>query len=170
MLCKDAAMPPAADVPQPAPPPHPEGAPGGQAEASGQPPAVPWFEAAGTFACEVRVRYAECDPMGIAHHATYPIWLEIGRTEMLRASGVSYAELEAGGVFLVVAKLDLRYRRPVRYDDLLTVEVSTGGVAPGGPAVKLEHTYRLLRGRELCATASTLLVSVDAEGRMKPLR
>ena len=108
--------------------------------------------------------------MGIAHHASYPVWLEIGRTEMLRGSGMSYAQLEADGVFLVVAKLEVRYRRPVRYDDVLTIEVRTDGVGPDGPAVKLAHTYRVMRGRELCATASTLLVSVDGSGRMRPLR
>ena len=59
-----------------------------------------------------RVRYAECDPMNVAHHASYAPWLEMGRTELLRQGKVSYAELEQAGVFLVVTKLELRYRRP----------------------------------------------------------
>src|SRR5262245_38934795 len=46
---------------------------------------------------EIRVRYPECDPMGVAHHAAYPVWLEIGRTELLRQGGVSYQQLEAEG-------------------------------------------------------------------------
>ena len=44
----------------------------------------------------IRVRYAECDPMQIAHHASYPVWMEMGRTELLRAQGANYRECEAG--------------------------------------------------------------------------
>lgn len=118
----------------------------------------------------LRVRYCECDPMGLAHHASYPIWLELARTEMLRDAGISYAELEAGGLLLVVARLELRYRRPARYDDPLEVEVTTDGVATGGAAVKLEHRYRILRDGELLTTAATTLVAVDREGRVRSLR
>jgi acyl-CoA thioester hydrolase len=57
---------------------------------------------------EVRVRYPECDPMGVVHHAVYPIWFEMGRTEMLRAAGGSYRDMEAAGVFLAVARLEVR--------------------------------------------------------------
>ncbi|MEY5033287.1 MAG: Acyl-CoA thioester hydrolase YbgC, partial [Planctomycetota bacterium] len=61
---------------------------------------------------EVRVRYPECDPMGVVHHAVYPIWFEMGRTEMLRAAGGSYRDMEAAGVFLAVVRLEVRFRRP----------------------------------------------------------
>lgn len=116
-------------------------------------------------AVAVRVRYCECDPMGVAHHAAYPVWLEIARTEILRRSGVSYKDLEAAGVFLVVVRLDLRYRRPARYDDELEVHCRITG---GGP-VKLEHEYEIRRssdGESLCA-ATSVLACVDREGRPK---
>ncbi len=71
----------------------------------------------------VRVRYAECDPQNVVHHASYPVWLEMARTELLREQGVVYRELEASGVMFVVARLSVRYRRPARYDDTLTVRV-----------------------------------------------
>lgn len=87
----------------------------------------------------VRVRYAECDPMGVAHHASYAPWLEIGRTEILRDGGTSYEALERAGVFLVVTKLEVKYRRPIRYDDL--IEVRTRVV--GGSRVKIRHEYEL---------------------------
>jgi acyl-CoA thioester hydrolase len=77
--------------------------------------------------------------MNVAHHAAYVPWLEIGRTELLRDAGVSYAQLEQAGVYLVIVKLDLRYRRPVFYDDL--VEVRTRVSAAG--KVKIEHTYEV---------------------------
>ena len=129
-----------------------------------------WFERPGRVTHRLRVRYCECDPMGLAHHASYPVWLEIARTEMLRAGGMSYAELEADGLLLVVARLELRYRRPARYDDELDIEAVTDGVSPGGAAVKLDHRFRILRGGELLTTASTTLVSVDREGRVRSMR
>ncbi len=113
----------------------------------------------------VRVRYPECDPMGVAHHATYPVWFEIARTELLRQQGEAYRDLEATGFFFVVARLNVRYRRPARYDDVLEVAVSLGPCA----GVKLEHRYEVRRGDELLATAETTLACVDADGRLQPI-
>jgi acyl-CoA thioester hydrolase len=114
--------------------------------------------------------------MGVAHHAAYIPWLEIGRTELLRASGVSYADLERHGIFLVITKLDMKYRRPILYDDL--VEVRTRWI--GGSRVKIEHTYELFiaerAGKPLdlasaipIALGSTTLACVNREGRPQPL-
>ncbi|MEY5060863.1 MAG: hypothetical protein RIS45_784 [Planctomycetota bacterium] len=116
-------------------------------------------------ATEIRVRYPECDPMGVAHHATYPVWFEIGRTEMLRAGGGNYRDLEAAGVFLAVVRLEVRYRRPARYDDVLRLvtELRTWG------PVKVEHTYVLYRGEEILAEASTTLACLDRGGHARPL-
>ena len=120
----------------------------------------------------LRVRYCECDPMGVAHHSSYVAWLEIGRTELLRECGVSYADLERAGTFLVIVKLDVRYRRPVRYDDL--IEVRT--MWRGGSKVKVEHEYQVVvveRGGQKCdeivAGASTTLACVDGEGKVRLL-
>lgn len=120
----------------------------------------------------LRVRYCECDPMGVAHHAAYVPWLEIGRTEILRDTGVTYADLEKHGVFLVVVKLEVRYRRPIRYDDL--VEVRTRVV--GGSRVKIEHEYEVVvveRGsrpvEEVVAAASTTLACVGHDGKVREL-
>jgi acyl-CoA thioester hydrolase len=118
-----------------------------------------------THDTEIRVRYPECDPMGVAHHATYPIWFEIGRTEMLRARGGNYRDLEAEGVFLAVVRLEVRYRRPARYDDLLTLRTELRLAGP----VKIEHTYRLLRDGELLAEAATTLACLDRDGRARVL-
>ena len=112
-----------------------------------------------------RVRYPECDPKGVAHHATYPIWFEIGRTEMLRARGGNYRDLEAEGVFLAVVRLEVRYRRPARYDDELRLATD---LLVAGP-VKIEHSYRLYRGDELLAEAATTLACLDREGRARVL-
>jgi acyl-CoA thioester hydrolase len=131
--------------------------------------ALPAVTPAREGAFRVRVRYAECDPMGVAHHAAYVPWLEVARTELLRTSGVAYAQLEAAGVFLVVVKLDLRYRRPILYDDVVEVRVR---VRDAG-RVKLEHAYDIVvveragaARDEVAAVASTTLACVDREGRV----
>ena len=66
----------------------------------------------------IRVRYAETDAMGIVHHAVYPVWMELGRSEFLRAQGQGYSEWEAQGIFMSVGELKVRYRSPARYDEL----------------------------------------------------
>ena len=74
---------------------------------------------------EIRVRYQECDPMGVAHHTAHPVWFEMGRTELLRTgSGLRYRDLEARGVFFAVFKMSVHYRRPACYDDLLELKGS----------------------------------------------
>ena len=60
-----------------------------------------------THRIEIRVRYCECDPMGVVHHTVYPIWFEMGRTELLRATGSNYAQMEAKGFFLAVTSIAL---------------------------------------------------------------
>lgn len=69
----------------------------------------------------LRVRYAETDAAGIAHHGAYVAWLECGRVEWLRDQGVSYAALEREGFHLPVVAIDLRYVAPARFDDRLVV-------------------------------------------------
>ena len=119
----------------------------------------------------VRPRYIECDPMGVVHHASYLPWMEMVRTEMLREGGVTYAQLESMGVFLVVSKLEVRYRQPARYDQELLLRCCV----VGGGRARLNHEYELLDIREdgtvgtVLITASTTLACVDSTGRPQPL-
>ncbi|MEO0474925.1 MAG: thioesterase family protein [Planctomycetota bacterium] len=113
----------------------------------------------------IRVRYAECDPMQIAHHASYPVWMEMGRTELLRVQGANYRDCEASGVFFAVARMNIRYKKPARYDDEL--ELLVVGLPCAG--VKVEHRYELRRGDELLMTAETTIVCVTAEGKAVPV-
>jgi acyl-CoA thioester hydrolase len=71
-----------------------------------------------TFA---RVNYSETDQMGVVYHARYLVWLDIARTDHLRRTGVTYADLERRGLRLAVGELRIRYRQPARYDDLVRV-------------------------------------------------
>jgi acyl-CoA thioester hydrolase len=90
----------------------------------------------------LRVRYAETDAMGIVHHAVYPVWMELGRSDLLRQMGESYTTWEAQGVFLAVADLKVRFRAPARYDEL--VEVRTWVKEAGRR--KVVFGYEVLRG------------------------
>ena len=85
----------------------------------------------------IRVRYTECDPMSVAHHATYPVWLEIARTELLRVRGVAYKDLEAAGVLFVVVRMSLRYRKPAYYGDQIVVRVRSMRCEPPPPNARL---------------------------------
>ncbi len=114
---------------------------------------------------QVRVRYVECDPMGFVHHSVYPIWMEMARTEMLRNRGVAYKDLEAAGCLFVVVRMSLRYKRPGKYDDVLTIKV----IGKPSVGVKVEHTYEVRRGTELLCTAETTLACVNKEGRLQPV-
>jgi len=71
---------------------------------------------------QVRVRYAETDQMGIAHHSHYLVWCEEARTAFMRESGISYRELEARGLLLAVVEASVRYRASAKYDDVLRVD------------------------------------------------
>ncbi|MBL8990160.1 MAG: acyl-CoA thioesterase [Phycisphaerae bacterium] len=123
-------------------------------------------------AVRIRVRYCECDPMNVAHHAAYVPWLEMGRTELLRAAGVTYAQMEAAGVFLVITRLDCRYHAPARYDDLLEVRTTVVRAT----RVKIEHAYEVVRIDEatgapgrVAVSASSTLACVDAHGKVREL-
>src|SRR5476649_2612011 len=72
----------------------------------------------------IRVRYAETDRMGLLHHANYLVYFEEGRTELLRAQGFTYRDIEDQGFYLVLTKLQVRYRRPAYYDDLLILRTT----------------------------------------------
>lgn len=110
---------------------------------------------------DLRVRYAETDAMGYLHHSNYLVYFEMGRTELLRLCGVSYREMEERGFFYVVAKIEVRYRVPARYDDEVTLYTWTEKLSP----VRIDHRYRLQRGTELLTDASSTLVCVSREGR-----
>lgn len=70
----------------------------------------------------VRVRYAEADPMNVVYYGNYAQYFEVARVESLRALGISYKEIEAMGIMLPVVELNIKYLRPAKYDDLLTMK------------------------------------------------
>ena len=71
---------------------------------------------------KVRVRYGETDQMGIVYHGNYAQYMEMGRVEWLRNTGISYRWMEENGIFLVVASMNLQYKKSAKYDDVLVVK------------------------------------------------
>ena len=114
----------------------------------------------GLTSVEVRVRYAETDQMGVAHHANYLIWCEMARTRHMEQLGVSYRDLEASGVRLPVTEAHLRYRQAARYDDLLLVRCWVRDVR----SRRVEFGYAVERQADgaLLATVRTSLTAVDS--------
>ena len=92
------------------------------------------------FTMKFRVRYAETDQMGIAHHSNYFVWFEAGRSEYCRALGLPYGEWEKEGVYMPVVEVQCRYKSPLRYDELATLEV----LPPEIRSCTMTFRYRLL--------------------------
>ena len=114
---------------------------------------------------ELRVRYNETDAMGLLHHSNYLAYFEVGRTELFRAQGGSYRRMEELGLFFVVARIDVRFKKPARYDDVLSLSTSIKTQYPA----KLVHEYRLKRGEELLTTAESVIACVNRDGELQAI-
>lgn len=113
----------------------------------------------------VRVRYSETDAMGYLHHANHVNYFEMGRTELLRARGGSYRDMEENGLFLVVIRLECDYKIPAKFDDLLTVRTTVGKQT----MAKIEFDHTVFRDGKLLATGKTVLACVNAAGQVQRL-
>src|SRR5436190_13833640 len=110
-----------------------------------------------------RVRYAETDQMGIAHHANYIVWFEIGRTDLCRATGFPYKMIEERGLILVVTEVSCRYRAPYHYDDEVLIRTQVTEAA--SRAMTFGYELRDGSGERLHATGLSKHVWVDRETR-----
>jgi len=108
-----------------------------------------------------RVNYSETDQMGVAYHARYLVWLDIARTDHLRRTGMTYADLERRGLRLAVGELRIRYRQPARYDDLVRVRCWVRECVPR--RVIFGYALDLPERRVLVATAETAMMVLGAE-------
>jgi acyl-CoA thioester hydrolase len=107
---------------------------------------------------QVRVRYSETDQMGVVYHGNYIPYFEIGRVEWLRNKGVSYKIMEESGVALPIVSMTLNYKKPARYDELLTVTTAFKSQT----TVKVEFDCEIHNEKnELLTTAHFILVFVD---------
>lgn len=107
---------------------------------------------------QVRVRYSETDQMGVVYHGNYLPYFEIGRVEWLRNHGISYKSMEENGIALPIVNININYKKPARYDDLLTVRTQFKNQS----SVKIEFECTIYNENgELLTTADFVLVFVD---------
>ena len=113
----------------------------------------------------IRPRYCETDQAGVVHHSVYPVWFEMGRTELLRVNGVAYKELEAAGILFVVAELNVKYRLPAHYDQVLELTTECSKITPA----RIEHSYKLTgKGQDaILAEGKTILACVSRDGKVR---
>ena len=111
---------------------------------------------------DIRIYYEDTDCGGVVYYANYFIWFEVARTDLLRAAGWTYRDMEAEGFSLPVIEAHCEYRRSARYDDDL--EVRTGGTALS--AVRLRFDYQIVRSNDatLLAVGHTVHVTLDRDG------
>jgi len=116
-----------------------------------------------THTITIRPCYSETDQSGAVHHSVYPLWFEMGRTELLRANNIAYKNLEEAGIFFVVLRLNVHYRRPARYDEELQLTTACSSISNA----RVEHSYRLIRASNglLLAEGSSVLACIDGEGK-----
>ncbi len=112
---------------------------------------------------ELRVRYGETDQMGVVYHAEYLVYCEIGRTELIRAVGHTYAEMEARGYLLAVSEATLRFHASARYDDRLRIETRLTDLR----SRRMTFDYVISHGDSgvKLVSARTQLIAIDPAGR-----
>ncbi|KAB2329744.1 acyl-CoA thioesterase [Cytobacillus depressus] len=71
---------------------------------------------------EIEVRYAETDQMGVVYHANYLVWMEVGRTQLIKDLGFNYAEMEKDGIISPVLDIQVSYKKPLRYGEKAIVK------------------------------------------------
>jgi acyl-CoA thioester hydrolase len=113
------------------------------------------------FSFDLRVRFAETDAMGVAHHSSYVAWLEAARVEFLRKLGTPYPEIRERGFDLAVLELFTNYRRSARFDELVTVHTRVSSFK----AATFQMDYLLTVEGEICALGATVHGVVDPAGR-----
>ena len=116
---------------------------------------------------QVRVRYAETDQMGIAHHANYLIWFEAGRSELCRARGFSYKEMEEEEALMVVAESYCRYKSPAYYEDVLTIRTKVDEIR--SRSLRFIYEVHRVSDNTLIAEGETLHVVTDKDKKVRLL-
>lgn len=115
---------------------------------------------------EIRVRYAETDKMGIVHHSNYLIWFEAGRSDLCRARGFSYKEMEEQDqALMVVAESYVRYKSPAFYEDILLVRTQIAEIR----SRSIRFIYEIVRPSDdmLVAEGETLHLVTDADKKVR---
>jgi len=119
-----------------------------------------------SFETKLRVRYAETDQMGYVYYGNYATYYEVARVEMLRSLGTSYRAMEENGIMMPVTELSVKYHKPIRYDEEVTIHIHIREL----PAVRIRFEYELYdESGSLANSGETTLVFVDMK-RNRPCK
>jgi len=119
-----------------------------------------------SYETKIRIRYGETDQMGVVYHGNYSNFLEIGRTEWLRALGVSYKQLELDGIMLPVISLSLKYKKSACYDDVICVKT----ILKKEPTATIEFDYEITNEEgEILTLGNTILAFINMKAN-RPTR
>jgi acyl-CoA thioester hydrolase len=110
------------------------------------------------FSTEIKVRFAETDAQGIAHHASFVVWLEVARVEYLERFAGGYQAIRDRGIEALTTEVNVRYHRAASFDDRLTIEARCVDLR----GARFRYEYRVTREGELVAEAFTRHAVVDA--------
>ncbi len=115
-----------------------------------------------SFETNIRVEYHHTDQMGIVHHSNYVKFFEVARTEWLRAIGLTYKEMERRGVMMPIVEVNIKYRQPAYYDELIRVKAMVDEL----PMARMVFRYEIYGedGRDI-ASGSTTLGFIDSQTR-----
>jgi len=111
-----------------------------------------------------RVIYGDTDNMGVAYHANYLRWFEMGRTEMFRFLGLTYKSIESKGVYLPVSEAYCKFKSPARYDDLIVIETTLDTRVRGG--IKFDYSIYREDGKTLLVQGYTKHACLNGSGRV----
>ena len=119
-----------------------------------------------SYVYQHRVRYRECDPMGVVYHTHYLDYFEASRTEALRDLGVAYKTLEESGIRMPVVEVNIKYRLPAYYDDLL--EISSVIAEPPRSRICIQNEVRRAGESDVLVSGEVTLCFFD-ESRNRPV-
>ncbi|MFD0695220.1 acyl-CoA thioesterase [Paenibacillus sp. GCM10027628] len=98
----------------------------------------------GWYTHQLRVRYEETDQMGVVYHANYLTWFEIGRTELIRELGYPYRKIEEKGLLLPVVEANSKFRKPARYDDLVSIYTRVAEAS----SIRIDFAYEIRKNSD----------------------
>ncbi len=119
------------------------------------------------FKAKIRVRYADTDQMGFVYNGKYFEYFEVARTEFLRARGLAYNDLEKAGYMLPVVEANVKYKKPIYYDDVIEIETFVKNEEL--PAVHIEYLIRREGEDTILAEGFTRHVFISSETK-RPVR
>lgn len=115
---------------------------------------------------QIRVRYAETDQMSYVYYGNYAMYFEVGRVEAMRQIGFSYRKMEEDGLIMPVLESHFFYRKPGKYDELLTIRTKI----PELPGVKIRFDYEVLNEAGECITEGWTLLAFLKKDSHLPTR